>query len=90
MLGDVLAHDGVRHAAIVFAQIFLRGTGERLTQPGYLAIIYTQDKEYDEYRRYVEYLAGKGLLETEYETLELDDLQGVSGLRALRAKIVLS
>ena len=68
----------------------IRGTGERLTQPGQLAVIYSQEKEFEEYRRYFEYLADKGYLEPDYEQIELDDLQGVSGLRALRAKIRLS
>ena len=65
----------------------IRGTGERLTQPGRLSVIYSQDKERDEYERYLGYLADKGCLEGDLERLELDDLQGVSGLRALRAKI---
>ena len=65
----------------------IRGTGERLTQPMHLAVIYSQDKERDEYERYLDYLVGKGTIEPEFERLELDDLQGVSGLRALRAKI---
>ncbi len=65
----------------------IRGTGERLTQPGQLAVIYSQEKEFEEYRRYFEYLADKGYLDRDYEQLELDDLQGVSGLRALRATI---
>ena len=29
----------------------IRGTGERLTQPGQLAVIYSQEKEFEEYRR---------------------------------------
>ncbi|MDF1701843.1 MAG: GAF domain-containing protein, partial [Planctomycetota bacterium] len=65
----------------------IRGTGERLTQPGMLAVIYSHDKEYEEYHRYFEYLSEKGLLEGDVESLALDDLQGVSGLRALRAAI---
>ncbi len=67
----------------------IKGTSERLTQPGQLAVIYTQDKERDEYQRYFEYLTEKGFLRGEVERLELDDLQGVHGLRALRAPIVL-
>jgi hypothetical protein len=67
----------------------VKGTNERLTQPGQLAVIYTQDKESEEYTRYLEYLREKGFLHGEVESLELDDLQGVHGLRALRAPIVL-
>ena len=67
----------------------VKGTNERLTQPGQLAVIYTQDKEREEYTRYLEYLREKGFLHGEVESLELDDLQGVHGLRALRAPIAL-
>ncbi|WP_419784070.1 GAF domain-containing protein [Maridesulfovibrio sp.] len=65
------------------------GSGERLTRPGMLSVIYTQDKEWREYSSYFEYLADKGLIEGEIENLVLEDLQGVHGLRALRAKVVL-
>lgn len=68
----------------------IRGTGERLTQPGQLAVIYSQDKEFEEYERYFEYLVDKGYIEPAFERLELDDLQGVSGLRALRARVVIA
>ncbi len=68
----------------------IRGTSERLTQPGHLAVIFSHDKEHEEYRHYFTYLVDKGFLEPDVETLELDDLQGVHGLRALRAKVVLS
>lgn len=66
------------------------GTGERLTQPGMLSVIYTQDKEWREYFSYFEYLQDKGYIEGEVEHLTLEDLQGVHGLRALRAKLVLN
>jgi hypothetical protein len=59
-------------------------TNERLTQPGKIAIIYLNSKEAEEYRGYITYLQEKGLLEEEVEDLELEELQGVSGLRALR------
>lgn len=65
----------------------IRGTGERLTQPNRIAIVYTQDSEAAEYRRYIEYLQASGYLEPEIEELELDDLQGVHGLRALRVSV---
>ena len=64
------------------------GSGERLTCPGMLSVIYTQDKEWREYTSYFEYLADKGLIEREIENYVLEDLQGVHGLRALRAKVV--
>ena len=65
----------------------IRGRDERLTQPNKVAIVYSQDKEAAEYRRYIEYLQASGYLEPEVEDLELEDLQGVHGLRALRVSI---
>lgn len=63
------------------------GSGERLTQPGKLAVIYTQEKEWREYLSYLEYLMDKGYVHGEIEHLALEDLQGVHGLKALRVDI---
>ena len=65
----------------------IRGTSERVTQPGQLAIVYSTASEAAEYRRYVEFLQGKGYLGPGLEELELEDLQGISGLKALRVTI---
>ncbi|HWT80916.1 MAG TPA: GAF domain-containing protein, partial [Candidatus Methylomirabilis sp.] len=61
----------------------VRGTSERATQPGKIAIIYSQPAEASEYRDYVDYLQSVGYLTGELEDLELETLQGVHGLRAL-------
>ncbi len=65
----------------------VRGTNERLTQPGKIAIVYTQLKEAAEYRGYIEYLRHRRYLGPEVEDLELEELQGVQGLRALRVAV---
>jgi hypothetical protein len=65
------------------------GTGERLTQPGQLALVYTQLREATEYMEYIDYLQDRNLLEPEVEELELEELQGVKGLLALRVKVKL-
>jgi len=65
----------------------IRDTGERLTQPGTLAVVYSQTHEGQEYRRYLEYLASAGYYEAEVEDLVLEDMQGVIGLKALRVAI---
>lgn len=65
----------------------VRGTGERLTQPGQIAIVYAQPREAAEYERYLEYMRSKGYLEGEIEELDLEPMQGVHGLRALRVTI---
>ncbi len=68
-------------------KVHIKETQERLTMPGRIAIVYTQAKEATEYREYIEFLQQKQLLKPGIETLDLEELQGVSGLRALRAEI---
>jgi len=65
----------------------VKGTEERLTVPGKIAIVYSQDKDADEYYKYIKYLQSKNLL-GKVEKLEVEDLQGVSGLKALRVEVI--
>jgi len=65
----------------------LRGTAERLTQPGKIAMVYSNPKEAQEYQEYISFLQSKNLLMPGIEYLELEELQGVSGLKALRVDI---
>ncbi len=65
------------------------GTGERLTQPGCLALVYAQAREATEYLEYIDYLHDRKLLEDGIEELELEELQGVKGLLALRVRVKL-
>jgi hypothetical protein len=68
----------------------IRDTGERVTQPGRIAIVYAQPSEAQEYREYLDYLTATGHVVGPVEELELDELQGVHGLRALRVAVDLS
>jgi len=68
-------------------KVHIRETNERLTQPGMIAVVYTQAKEATEYNEYIEFLQQKGLLKPGIENLNLEELQGVSGLKALRVQI---
>jgi GAF domain-containing protein len=65
----------------------IKGTNERITQPGKIAIIYSQEQDAKEYRKYLQFLAGKGYVKKGFEDLELEDLQGVTGLHALRVEV---
>jgi len=65
----------------------IKGTSERLTQPGKIAIVYAQRAEATEYRGYIEYLQNLGYLTGAVEDVELDELQGVHGLHALRVTV---
>jgi len=67
----------------------IKGTGERVTQPGRLAIVYSQPSEAAEYRGYLDYLRHLGYVGGVVEDLELEELQGVHGLRALRVEVTL-
>ncbi|MEQ8364412.1 MAG: GAF domain-containing protein [Cyclobacteriaceae bacterium] len=66
----------------------IKGTKERVTAPGKIAIIYSS--EYDEltYTKYIKYLEDKGYLKkNSSEILEVENLQGITGLKALRVEI---
>ncbi len=67
---------------------YIKGTNERLTQPGKLSIVYSQKKDELEYLRYISFLKSKGCFTNNIEILELDGLQGVTGLKAIRAEIL--
>jgi hypothetical protein len=67
----------------------IKGTAERVTQPGTLAIVYGQAAEAAEYRGYLEYLRHLDYVSGEVEDLELEEVQGVHGLRALRVAVAL-
>ncbi|WP_349352045.1 MULTISPECIES: GAF domain-containing protein [unclassified Flagellimonas] len=67
---------------------FVKGTNERLTQKGKLAIVYSQRKDEKEYLRYISFLKAKGYFTNNIEIVELEGVQGVSGLKAIRAEIL--
>lgn len=66
----------------------VHGGTERLTQAGHIAIVYLQDRDREEYLAYLDYLRHQGLIHGKVEQLELDALQSVEGLRALRVAVV--
>jgi hypothetical protein len=65
----------------------IKATSERLTQPGKIAIVYSNRQEAAEYREYIDYLQAAGHLAEETEDVELQDLQGAQGLNALRVTV---
>lgn len=65
----------------------IKGTPERITQKGKLVIVHSQKKDELEYLRYIKYLQSKDYLEDSVETVVLEDLQGVVGLKAIRVNI---
>lgn len=68
-------------------KVHIRDTHERLTKPGTISVVYSQPKEAEEYTGYIEYLQSKGLLKDDLEKHDLEELQGVVGLRGLRVSV---
>jgi hypothetical protein len=66
---------------------YIKNTGERLTQPGKVAVVYNQNKVEEEFKRYYRYLKGKKLITGDIEILELEELPGATGLKAIRMQI---
>lgn len=67
---------------------YVKGTKERLTQAGKVAIVYMQEKDRREYMEYIEYLISESYIDANYEDLELEKLQGADGLKALRLTVI--
>jgi GAF domain-containing protein len=65
----------------------IKATSERLTQPGMIAIVYSNRQEAAEYLDYLDYLQSIGYLTDGIEDVELQDLQGAQGLNALRVTV---
>ncbi|MCK7559308.1 hypothetical protein MKQ70_31820 [Chitinophaga sedimenti] len=68
-------------------KVRIRETKQRLTQPGTIALVYSYAREAEEYRKYIEFLQNKNILKPGIEMLELEELQGISGLKAMRVEI---
>ncbi len=66
----------------------VKGTDERVTQPNKISIIYSQSREQKEYEQYIQYLMDKKMIKKQIEYLELEELQGAHGLKALRIEVL--
>lgn len=65
----------------------IKGTTERITQKEKITIVYSHNYEETEYLKYIKFLQFKGILEPTIEQFDVEELQGVSGLKALRVKV---
>lgn len=66
----------------------IKGTQDRITQKGKISIIYTNHESEKEYLRYISFLQDQNYLNDNVELLELEDVQGVIGLKAIRVGIL--
>ncbi len=67
---------------------FIKGTNERVTTKGKISIVYSQKTDEEEYLKYIQFLQSKKILDDEIELVEIEDLQGVTGLKAIRVSIL--
>jgi hypothetical protein len=65
----------------------VKGSTERITCPGKITIVYFGMENQKEYLDYATKLQKKGVLENDIEFLKVEDLQGITGLLALRVSI---
>jgi len=67
---------------------YIKGTKERVTQKGKISIVYSQKQDELEYLRYIKFLQSKKYVDTDVEIVELQDLQAVTGLKAIRVSVL--
>ena len=67
---------------------FIKGTNKRITDKGKLTIVYSQKQDEIEYLSYIKFLQSKNYLDTDVEIVELQDLQAVTGLKAIRVSVL--
>ena len=65
-------------------KVTIMNSNERLTQPGKIALVYFDDRDIKDYLNYIEQLQEQDLLMNDLEELDLEALQGVNGLKAIR------
>lgn len=86
---DVDGAYDVRHEIIKsrLDKALVKGSGERLTQPGRIAVVYANPSEGKEIRQHIDFLTTQGKLHNDMEILELDDMPDVRGLKAIRVGV---
>ncbi|HCN48215.1 MAG TPA: GAF domain-containing protein [Chryseobacterium sp.] len=65
----------------------IKDSPERITAPGKITIVYFGMENQKEYLEYIYKLQKKGVLQHDIEFLKVEDLQGITGLLALRVSI---
>jgi hypothetical protein len=65
----------------------VKDSADRITCPGKITIVYFGMENQKEYLEYINKLQKKGVLENDIEFLKVEDLQGITGLLALRVSI---
>lgn len=66
---------------------YIKDTTERIVQTGKICIVYSQQTEEKEYLDFIKILQDEGQLKPGVEMIDIEDLQGISGLKALRVEV---
>ena len=67
---------------------YIKGTKKRITEKGKITIVYSQKEDEIEYLRYIKFLQSKKYLDNDVEIVELEDLQAVTGLKAIKVSVL--
>lgn len=65
----------------------VKGTKERITQKRKISIVYSHSSEEKEYLKYIQALIKKGFIKDNIEILEVENLQDLTGLKAIRVEV---
>lgn len=65
----------------------IKGTGQRLVQSGKICIVYFSEASKNEYLNFLQPLQEEKYITEITEDVEIEDLQGITGLRALRLNL---
>jgi len=68
-------------------KVRIKKTEERLTQPDKIALVYFNDSDVEDFLNYISVLQKDKVLKDDLERVELEELQGVTGLKALRVSV---
>ncbi len=86
---DVEGYYNIRYEVIKkrIDKVRIKNSSERLTQPGKIALVYFNDAEAESYITLIKNFQKEKSLKNDMEFIELENLQGVTGLKALRVSI---
>lgn len=86
---DVEGYYNVRYEVIKkrIDKVRIKQTGERLTQPGKIALVYFNDAEAEDYINHIKELQKEKQLKNDLHLVDLEELQGVTGLKAFTVSI---
>lgn len=66
----------------------IKDSGQRITQPGKIAIVFTGENERERYLQYVRILQKEKMLSAKIELYDIEELQGLIGLKGMSVKIL--